>query len=92
MGFHGREDERLNIDPDLRLIHLHRMDYEICRERHQRYRSRGFRRRDREEGWGTHNLITADDEFDEWFYAGSCFQGPHEVVVERIPEAWKSVV
>ena len=33
-GFHGREDFQFQPDPDLRLIHLHRMDYELCRRRH----------------------------------------------------------
>src|SRR5437588_3960656 len=32
-GFHGREDFHYNMDPDLRLIHLHRVDYDICLER-----------------------------------------------------------
>ena len=44
-GFHGRADEHFNLDPDLRLIHLHRMDYDICLARHRSASaSRGPRR------------------------------------------------
>ena len=33
-GFHGRMDGDLVLDPDLYLIHLHRIDYDICLARH----------------------------------------------------------
>ena len=38
-GFHRRADGECNLDPDLRLIHLHRMDYEICLARHRALRA-----------------------------------------------------
>ena len=34
-GLHGRSDHHFNLDPDLRLIHLHRMDFDVCLERHR---------------------------------------------------------
>ena len=52
-------DGQLNYDPDLRLIHLHRMDFEICRERHRvAPGARLERARRRQEGLG---VVQPDD-------------------------------
>ena len=91
VGFHGRTDDRLNLDPDLYLIHLHRMDYEICRRRHARWRDWAWNEEDLEESWGTHNRIADDEEFERWFYTGTCFQGENPVAIERIPARWRGV-
>jgi hypothetical protein len=88
VGFHGREDGRLNIDPDLRLIHLHRIDHEQCREHHRRSSEWTWATRDIDGGWGRHNRIADDDEFEEWYYEGSCFGDGREIVLERIPDRW----
>ena len=52
----------LSLDPDLRMIHLHRMDYAICLARHQpaARRCRGTSAT-LAEGWAAHNLIAAED-------------------------------
>jgi hypothetical protein len=91
VGFHGREDRELNIDPDLRLIHLHRIDHEQCRRRHRRSSEWSWARRDVKGGWGRHNRITDEAEFEEWYYEGSCFLDGREVVLEQIPERWKGL-
>jgi hypothetical protein len=91
-GFHSLADGRLNIDPDLRLIHLHRVDYEICHERHRAWSRRSRSRRDRRQGWAEHNQIAEDEEFDRWFYAGGRSEWETEILVERIPERWRKVV
>jgi Glycosyl transferase family 2 len=88
-GFHGRSDGRLNLDPDLFLVHLHRMDYEICLQRHGRWRRWDWDKDDLEGERGTHNRITDPEEFDRWFYTENCFDGDREIVVERIPERWR---
>jgi hypothetical protein len=89
VGFHGRVDRELNIDPDLRLIHLHRVDYQLCRERHQAWSRWSWSDRDIEGGWGKHNRISEEAEFDEWYYEGSCFEDGRGIVVERIPDRWR---
>lgn len=89
-GFHGRADYHFKLDPDLRLIHLHRMDYEICRRRHETRRDRAYAPRDREESWALHNQITEAQEFERWFYQDSCFPGL-EIKLEEIAPAWRSV-
>jgi hypothetical protein len=90
-GFHQREDEGFNWDPDLRLIHLHRVDYDLCLARHRKWRSFEWPEKDLEEGLGTHNRVTDEEgDFQRWFYEDSGFeeQGIH-IVLERIPESWQ---
>jgi hypothetical protein len=67
-GFHMRSDRQLNLDPDLYLVHLHRMDYEICLARHRWRRDRSWNRRDLDAGWAVHNRITEEEAFQRWFY------------------------
>lgn len=90
-GFHSRTDKRWNLDPDLRLIHLHRVDYEICRARHRAWRDREWSKQDLSKGWAAHNRIADDEEFDRWFHTAAGADGSAELVIERIPERWRTV-
>jgi hypothetical protein len=72
-GLHGRADHQMKLDPDLRMIHLHRMDYGICLQRHQAREHRRWADQDEREAWALHNRITADREFERWFYEDSNF-------------------
>jgi hypothetical protein len=91
-GFHHRSDGQTNHDPDLRLIHLHRMDYELCSERHRVRSRKGWAERDAQEDWATYNRTVEGEEFERWFYEDSGFEddGVH-IVLERIPEAWRGL-
>lgn len=91
-GFHHRADRQVNPDPNLHLIHLHRMDFEICRERHRGRRDRAWNEADVGEGWASYNRTVEEGEFDRWFYEDSGFEedGVH-IVVERIPEPWRGL-
>ena len=89
-GFHGREDQHFNLDPDLRLVHLHRMDYELCRERHRARASRPWAAEDRSEGWAQHNLLVDGEQFDRWFREDSSAAGV-EIHLEEIPESWRGL-
>jgi hypothetical protein len=89
-GFHAREDGRMRLDPDLFLLHLHRMDYETCLARHQYRRSRAWNDLDLAENWATHNRIGDEAEFARWFYEDSCFENI-PIVVEPIPRAWRGL-
>jgi hypothetical protein len=92
VGFHGRTDDRLNLDPDLRLIHLHRLDYDICLDRHRRWLRWRWTKSDLELGLGRHNRITDEREFESWFYAEGSGDDGQAVVIERIPDRWRGVV
>ena len=89
-GFHGREDHGFNPDPDLRLIHLHRMDYELCRERHRTRRRRAWAEDDVRLRWASHNRLTEDAEFDRWFHTDSGFEAI-AIAPERIPASWRGL-
>jgi glycosyl transferase family 2 len=91
-GFHHRTDGQVNPDPNLYLIHLHRMDFDLCRERHRGRRGRAWNEADVGEGWAAYNRTAEGDEFDSWFYGDSGFEqdGVH-INVERIPESWRGL-
>ncbi len=88
-GFHGRTDLHFRLDPDLRLIHLHRMDYEICRARHHVRSARGWAQLDAREGWGAHNFIVEEPAFGRWFYNEINCAGA-KVSIEEIPDSWRA--
>jgi hypothetical protein len=91
-GFHHRADGQLNYDPELRLIHLHRMDFEICRDRHRIRAERAWNETDVGEGWASYNRTFEEGAFEHWFYEDSGFEddGVH-IAVERIPETWRGL-
>jgi Glycosyl transferase family 2 len=89
-GFHAREDGRTELDPDLCMIHLHRMDYEICLSRHRHRRGRPWNERDLAENWARHNLIVDEAEFARWFYEGHSFD-KSRVQVQPIPASWRGL-
>jgi hypothetical protein len=90
-GFHGREDGRQQVDPDLLMVHLHRMDYEICLDRHRERSSRRWADRDLGEGWGRHNRIVDEAEFARWFYSENTFDELQPLRIQPIPAAWKGL-
>ena len=90
-GFHGRTDGSYALDPDLRMIHLHRMDYELCLARHRTRSHRRWARRDAKRGWAAHNRIVDEQAFARWFYEDAYFER-FEVKPERIPERWRSLL
>jgi len=87
-GFHQRADGRFNPDPDFRLIHLHRVDLELCRLRHRMRSDMNWKQIDLDEGWSAHNLITEGVDFERWFYTDSSSIGV-DMVPELIPPTWK---
>jgi hypothetical protein len=89
-GFHQREDERLALDPDLYMIHLHRVDYDLCLARHRGRRERAWDQHDLDAGWASHNRITDEEEFERWFYSDGDFPGmAAQITLEPIPRAWR---
>lgn len=86
-GFHRTIDGEMRPDPDLYMIHLHRMDYEICLARHRHRQTRAWNDYDLSVGWASHNRITDEQEFARWFYADSNADWT-EIAIEPIPAAW----
>jgi hypothetical protein len=87
-GFHGRSDFHYKLDPDLRLIHLHRMDFELCRARHAVRSRKAWAAEDERRGWAGHNRIVEEDPFARWFYEDSCVEGL-PVRPEEMRASWR---
>lgn len=94
LGFHDADGvAALLPDPRLVLIHLHRVDYDSCRQRHQARLQRQWSAKDLAHGYGLQNRLVAGQEFDQWFYHPeqiSTFMEP--LRLEPIPAPWKSLV
>ncbi len=87
-GFHERADGESNFDPDLLLIHLHRMDFELCRDRHRLRRARRWNELDVDQGWAAHNRITDEADFERWFYFESGVPNI-EMQIQEMPDGWR---
>ncbi len=92
-GFHGRADFQFNPDPDLRLIHLHRMDYGICLQRHRVRGQLPWAPLDAEKRWAVHNQIVDEAQFHQWFTRDSGFEGfaGFSMQVEQIGALWQGL-
>lgn len=90
-GFHRRTDGLNNYDPDLRLIHLHRFDFERCYARN--IERAGFRRGDAETAAGLagYNWITDRSEFEHWFRTDTVM-AHMPMRLEPLESRWHSVV
>jgi hypothetical protein len=89
-GFHRVIDGPMRLDPDLYLIHLHRLDYDICQARHRRWAGRTWGQQDLEKGWATHNQLVEGTAFERWFYEDTNFPFI-KLVIQRIPPEWKGL-
>lgn len=89
-GLHGRADRKLAVDPDLRLVHLHRMDHDLCLARHRTRARRPWAPHDRREGWAAHNRIVDEAAFTRWFLHDSGFAG-HPPRPEPIGASWRGL-
>lgn len=90
-GLHRRTDGLNNYDPDLRMIHLHRLDLEQCFARHVERASYQIGRRDLEQGRSSHYQITERSEFERWFFESTGL-ATQPLVLEPIEPRWHSVV
>ena len=74
-------------DPGLLLVHLHRVDYDWCLERHRHSASRDWNEADLEGGAGAQNRIAEDAAFDEWFRRGPDLDAPPELIPAHLKGA-----
>ena len=71
-------------DPDLMLVHLHRIDHDACLARHRAAFRRGWNESDVRRGAGAHNLISDAAEFESWFHGAAEGDGPAELIPEHV--------
>jgi len=74
-------------DPDLYLLHLHRVDYDRCLARHRAAAAREWNEYDLQAGRG-YSRIVEPEEFRHWFFN----VGLDGSDAERIPERLRSLV
>jgi hypothetical protein len=86
-GFHQRLDDRKNLDSNLFLIHLHRMDYDLALSRNQARLNNVRSEHDLKLGLGIHDRYVGE-QFEKWFYTDSCALQN----VTTIPEEWKGLL
>ena len=93
-GFHDLERKRMRrkqVEPDLILVHLHKIDYEFCRARHEEAAKRRWSAADLESGAGRQNRFVDDDELDS-FFATTIDDRKSPAPLVDIPEPLKSIV
>jgi len=91
LGFHARMDGEADFDESLHLIHLHRMDYDLCLDRHRLRHRMDWSERDLAKGRAYQNRITEIDDFRGWFARDSC-NSLIGIELEQIPPHWSNVV
>lgn len=77
-GFHeATSHPKAKPDPQLFLVHLHRLDYDACVARHRRSAAATWNERDVAEGHGMQNRLTEQSaDFLKWYYHGVDNSGP----------------
>lgn len=85
-GWHTCREAREEPDPDLYLIHLHRVDYERALARHRARAAQDWNPRDVRKGWYHQMRITEDAEFAHWFQQDTGTRGEVPMCQEEIPE------
>ena len=68
-GFHNITDLETDIDTDIFLVHLHRMDYNLCKLKHEEQAKRKWSQSDLETNKGFQNRLFDDEGFNKWFYS-----------------------
>jgi len=94
-GFHTLErkrDRRKAPEPDLLLVHLHKIDFEFCVARHEEVRKRNWDKEALERGEGRQFRIESRDELAAWFVQSIDTRKTMPAELVDIPEALKSIV
>jgi len=79
------------VSTDILLVHLHKMDYKLCKNKHAEQAKRSWSRYDVETLQGDHNRIFDGEKFDAWFFGGNKFQKTDNFLI-NIPESFKGAV
>ena len=92
-GFTRARTAQINLDPDLRLVHLHRMDYDICLRPTRPPQGPCLERPRRRRGvGGLQPDHRREPAFDRWFYGESGFEDEGiEMALEPIPASWRGL-
>jgi hypothetical protein len=91
-GFHWlRNWVNQPVDPYLLLLHLHKIDYDMCVNKHKEQASRKWSEPDKKGNVGTHNLMSEGPAFKRWYFSGVTFKGEGGALV-KYPEFVRKVI
>lgn len=90
VGRHRVVDAPSHLDPDLHLVHIQRMDHDLCWERRRMRRRLGSSATDIATGRSAHTRIDDEDEFGRWF-TGDAGLPSIRVVHESVPTRFRSL-
>lgn len=80
IGFHHITSGESIQDKDLLLIHLHKLDYDMCRQKTFERSKLPWTKTDLENQWGWQNRITDAEKFETYFYTW-----PEGLKIKKIP-------
>jgi Glycosyl transferase family 2 len=89
-GFHDELNApTIEPDPDLYLVHLHRVDYEYCLSRHRAATQREWYEEDLRRDLGAHYRVVDPDQFRDWFFNGYDLEGTErELIPDRVRQVF----
>lgn len=89
IGFHDEYNApEVEPDPELFLLHMHRVDYDYCQARHAASAEREWPEDDVRLNLSWHQRIAEPGEFRKWFYGGEDLEGTaRESIPERLRDA-----
>ena len=84
LGFHGHANvAEVQPDPNLLLVHLHRIDYDLCLARHRATAARHWNEYDVQARYGWQNRVVEAEAFHTWFFRGFD-DGQRELIPEKL--------
>jgi hypothetical protein len=91
IGNHRMTSQPKKIDVELLLVHMHKYDYEIVREKHDRCRKLKWSEETLNTNMAWHYRLESEEHFNNWFYVPDYMFSTHGLpadhfVVEEIPE------
>lgn len=91
-GFHDCRGLKQEPDPNLYMIHLHRMDYELCRARHRERAQAKWDDRNLKHRWHYQMRILDEPEFGQWFYGDTVSTEGVPLCIEPIPSHFSTLI
>jgi hypothetical protein len=78
-------------DANLLLIHLHRVDHDMCMAAHREKAARQWNPEDRQDGFFRHNLVDDVEQFNTWMLCNSD-RTREAAPLEAIPDEMKEII
>lgn len=92
-GFHTTDTLPTDPHEDLVLIHLHRLDFEYCKQKHKESAARVWSAEDLANGCGLQNRLADEEKLRKWFWHPEQLGNDFEPLnLEHIPQRWKGVI